>query len=462
MDLIDELRAAVGDEHVLVDDDVRAGYERDWTGRFVGRADAVVRPASTDEVSRVVSACARHRVPIVPQGGNTGLVGGSVPGDGGVVVSLTRLGAVTDVDPVAGQLTAGAGVTLAAVHEAARAAGWAYGVDFAARDTATVGGMVATNAGGHHVVRHGATRRQLLGVEAVLADGQVVSRLGGLVKDNTGYDLAGLVCGSEGTLAIVTAARLALVAPARDRVTALVGFATGARAVAALGPLRLGVRGLEAAELMLADGLDLVAGHLGAPHPFARPSASNRRRIDADVRAVLLVEAAGGNADEELAAALDGLEVVGEPLVALDAPRRAELWRWRDAHTEAIATLGAPHKLDVTLPTAALAPALDEVPRLVSELRPGARTWIFGHAGDGNLHVNVTGLDPDDDAVDAAILRAVAGWGGSISAEHGIGRAKVAYLHLSRSPAEIDAFRRIKAALDPTGVLNPGVLLAPR
>lgn len=451
MGWVDELRRVVGDEHVLVDADVRAGYERDWTGRFVGRADAVVRPGSTAEVAGVVRVCADHGLPVVTQGGNTGLVGGSVPGDGGVVLSTARLDAITDVDPVAGQLTAGAGATLGAVHDAARSAGWAYGVDFAARDAATVGGTIATNAGGHHVLRHGPTRHQVLGVEAVLADGRTISRLGGLVKDNTGYDLAGLLCGSEGTLAVVTAARLALVPAAGERVTALVGFACAEAAVHALGPLRLGVPGLEAAELVLAAGLELVAGHLGATPPLAGPPP-----------AALLVEADGAGGDERLADVLGRLDDVGDAVVAVDPRRRADLWRWREAHTEAIATLGPPHKLDVTFPAAALAAALDELPALVAELRPRARTWLFGHAGDGNLHVNVTGLEPDDHEVDEAILRAVVARGGSISAEHGIGRAKVPYLALDRTEAEIDAFRAIKAALDPAGVLNPGVLLPPR
>jgi FAD/FMN-containing dehydrogenase len=450
MGLLDELRRAVGEEHVLVAADVRAGHERDWTGRFVGRSDAVVRPGTTAEVASVVRACAGHGVAVVAQGGNTGLVGGSVPGDGGVVVSTRRLDHVGDVDPVAGQLTAGAGATLASVHAAARAAGWAYGVDFAARDSATVGGTVATNAGGHHVVRHGPTRRHVLGVEAVLADGRVISHLSGLVKDNTGYDLAGLVCGSEGTLAVITAARLALVPPPGERVTALVGFASGSAAVGALGPLRRGVPGLEAAELVLADGLELVADHLGTAPPLPGPPP-----------AALLVEADGPGVDDRLATVLGDLDGVGDAVVAVDPVRRAELWRWREAHTEAISTLGPPHKLDVTLPTAALADALDDLPALVAGMRPDARTWLFGHAGDGNLHVNVTGLAPDDDEVDEAVLRAVAARGGSISAEHGIGRAKAGHLHLNRSAAELDAFRAIKAALDPAGILNPGVLLPP-
>ena len=215
-------REALGPAHVLVDPDVTAGYATDWTGRFRGAAPAVVRPGSTAEVAEVVALARRHRVALVPQGGNTGLVGGGVPLAGEVVVSLGRLDRL-EVDGTAAQATAGAGVPLAALRAAAAAAGLAFGVDLGARDSATVGGMVATNAGGIHVLRHGAMRAQVVGVEAVLGTGAVVSRLAGLVKDNTGYDLAQLLCGSEGTLGIVTAARLRLVAPPGQVVTALVG-----------------------------------------------------------------------------------------------------------------------------------------------------------------------------------------------------------------------------------------------
>ena len=444
MDLVATLAGIVGPRHVLVDPDQRRGHEVDWTGRYRGTALAVVRPGSTDEVAEVLARCRRAGVAVVPQGGNTGLVGGSVPVDGGVVVSTTRLDAIGPVDRDAGQVTVGAGTTLAAVQRAAAAAGWAYGVDFGARDAATIGGTIATNAGGHHVLRFGSTRRQVIGVEAVLADGRRIARLHGLVKDNTGYDLAGLLCGSEGTLAVLTAARLALVPAPGARTTALVGLESTAAAVAAVGRLRRQVPGLEAVELMLAAGIALVAEHLGRPPPFAPlPPAA------------LLVEAEGPGAESALAAALAD---AGPVLVATDSVRRAALWRWRDAHTEAIATLGVPHKLDVTLPAAELARFLDDVAAAVHEVQPRARSWLFGHAGDGNIHVNVTGSDPDDPAVDDAVLALVLERGGSISAEHGIGRAKAAWLARDRSPEEVDVMRSVKRAFDPDGILNPGVL----
>ena len=448
---LSELAAVVGVEHVLTDPDVVAGWCVDWTGRFRGAAPAVVRPGSTEEVAAVVAWCRRQGVAVVPQGGNTGLVGGGVPLAGEVVLSLRRLAAVTDGDPLAGQVTVGAGVALADVHRAAAGLGWAYGVDMGSRDSATVGGSVATNAGGTRVLRHGDTRAQLLGVEAVLGDGSVVSHLGGLVKDNTGYHLGSLLCGSEGTLGVVTAARLRLVARTDERVTALLAFDGVAPAVAAASGLRRAVASLDAVELFLDEGLALVCSVTGRPPPFPSPH-----------RAYLLVEAAAATSPlDELGAAVGSLDGVADAAVATDSVRAGELWHYREAHTEVIATLGAPHKLDVTVPAGTLAGFLHDVPAVVAAVEPAARTWLFGHVCDGNVHVNVTGVAPDDLGVDDAVLRHVARLGGSISAEHGIGTAKRAWLHLGRTAAEIAAFRAVKRALDPAGVLNPNVLLPP-
>lgn len=448
---LSELSALLGADHVLTDPDVAAGWCVDWTGRFRGATPAVVRPGSTEEVAAVVAWCRRHGVAVVPQGGNTGLVGGGVPLAGEVVLSLRRLAEVTDGDALAGQLTAGAGVTLAATHRAAGGLGWAYGVDMGSRDSATVGGSVATNAGGTRVLRHGDTRAQLLGVEAVLGDGSVVSHLGGLVKDNTGYHLPSLLCGSEGTLAVVTAARLRLVPRTDERATALLAFDGLDAAVSAAAALRRSAPSLDAAELFLEDGLDLVCAVTGHARPF--PSAH---------RAYLLVEAAGVTSPlDELGAAVESVDGLADAAVAVDSVRAGGLWRYREAHTEAIATLGTPHKLDVTVPAGALAGFLEEVPSVVASVEPEARTWLFGHVCDGNVHVNVTGLAPDDPAVDDAVLRHVARLGGSISAEHGIGTAKRAWVPLGRSAAEIAAFRAVKGALDPDGILNPNVLLPP-
>jgi FAD/FMN-containing dehydrogenase len=447
--LLDALRVAVGPAHVLTDPDVTAGQVRDWTGRFTGSTPAVVRPGTVDEVAAVLRVCCDAGAAVVPQGGNTGLVGGSVPLHGEVLLDLRRFGALEPVDARAGQVTAQAGVTIARLHDHARAAGWDYGVDLSARDSATVGGTIATNAGGIYVMRYGATRRQVLGIEAVLSDGRVVRHLDGLEKDNTGYDLAGLLCGSEGTLAVITAARLRLVPRLTHVVVALLAFDDVEGALDAVGALRRAVDSLRAVELFFQDGLDLVCDRLRLPRPFNRPH-----------HAFVLVEAAAGtDPTAELAAAIEALGDLADSAVAADDRAARALWRYREGHTEAINQLGAPHKLDVTLPGDQLARFVEEVRDQVVARAPNATVWLFGHAADGNIHVNVTGVAPDDEGITDTVLRLVARRHGSISAEHGIGTAKRAWLSLVRSAAEIDAFRAIKTALDPARVLNPHVLL---
>ena len=449
--LPEELGAAVGPAHVVVDPEVMASYGIDWTGRFRGHPRAVVRPGDGAEVAAVVVVCKEAGVALVPQGGNTGLVGGGVPLAGEVVLSLRRLAGVTDVDPLGGQLSAGAGTTVADVQAAAAAAGWAYGVDLASRDSATMGGTVATNAGGLQVLRHGSTRAQLLGFEAVLGTGETVAHMGGLMKDNTGYDLGALLCGSEGTLGVVTAARVRLVPQSPERVTSVLAFSSTAAAVEAASLLRRSLPELQSLEFFLQSGLDLVCRASGTAAPF--PGAH---------RAYLLVEvAARHDPMPALAAVLDSVAGVEDVAVATDTARRAQLWRYREEHTEAINTLGAPHKLDVTLPAPALAAFIDHVGEVVRGADPAATTWLFGHVGDGNVHVNVTGVEPDDLSVDDRVMHYVAELGGSISSEHGIGTAKRTWLHLNRSAAELAAFRRLKTALDPAGILNPNVLLPP-
>ena len=433
---------------MLTDPDVVAGYVIDWTGRFRGATPAVVRPGGVDEVARVVQICAAARVAIVPQGGNTGLVGGSVPQHGEIVLSLRRLDELGPVDAAAAQVTAGAGVTLGRLQEHARAAGWEYGVDLAARDSATVGGTVATNAGGVHVLRYGSTRRQVVGVQAVFADGSVIDRLDGLEKDNTGYDLGGLLCGSEGTLAVVTAARLRLVPRPRHVVVALLAFDGVDDALAAVGALRQDVDALRALEFFEQRAW-ISCAQMHVPPPFPR-----------DHGAHVLAEAAGGSdPTEALADAVDRIARVRDVAVASDARSAAPLWQYREAHSEAINRIGPPHKLDVTLPADRLAPFFARIRSTVAAVAPDAQVWLFGHAGDGNVHVNVTGVEPDDERVTDAVLRFVAELHGSISAEHGVGVAKRPWVHLTRSPAELHAFRAIKDALDPAGILNPYVLV---
>ena len=454
--LAEDLSAAVGAGHVLTDPDLTAAYTTDWTRRYRGTATCVARPGSAAEAADVVRICARHRVPVVPQGGNTGLVGGAVPPPhgGGVVLSAGRLRRLDPVDTLAAQVTAGAGVPIAELRAHAAAAGLEYGVDLASRDSATVGGTIATNAGGIHTIRYGMTRAQLAGVEAVLADGRVISRLGGVVADNTGYDLAQLLAGSEGTLAVITAARLRLWPPEPHAVTVLAGVDGIEAAVAAQAEIRARVPGVRVAEYFEAAGLALVREHTGLPAPLPRPYP-----------AYLLVVAGGPPHHAER---LAGIGFLDDAAVAVDQAGSAALRAYRERHTEAISAAGIPHKLDIAVPVtrlAALRGVLDDAVRSAA-IRSGAarsgaepRTIVFGHIGAGNLHVNVLGPDPADDSVDEAVLTLAVAHGGTISAEHGIGRAKVRWLRLNRSPEEMAAMRAVKTALDPSGLLNPGVLL---
>ncbi len=451
--LLESLRAAVGESHVLTDPDLRATYETDWTRRWRGEATAVVRPSSTDEVVAVLLACAAAGAAVIPQGGNTGLVGGSVPrtvNDGPqVVLSTLRLREMQPIDALAGEVIVGAGVALAALQAHARPAGFGFGVDLAARESATIGGMIATNAGGIHVLRHGPMRAQLLGLEAVLADGSVVRRLPGMVKDNTGYPLSSLFAGSEGTLAVITRAHLRLVPLKARRAVALLGLDAAGTAVALAGELRRSLPQLAAAELFFDAGLELVLRHTGAQPPFRASHA-----------AYLLVEVEGdhdptGVLTDAVAAASVPLDAV----IAGDEAGRGRLWSLRERHTEAISAEGVAHKLDVALPMARLAEFIDRVSLLVEETRPGSATYLYGHVCEGNMHVGIIGPAPDDEAVDDAVLRLTIEMGGTVSAEHGIGAAKVGWLEADRGMDDVAAMRAIKGALDPGWMLNPGVLL---
>jgi FAD/FMN-containing dehydrogenase len=449
---LEDLRAVVGPSHVLVAPEDVAGHVVDWTGRFRGATPAVVRPATTAEVAEVLGICAEHALAVVPQGGNTGLVGGGVPLAGEVVIDLRRLDHLGPVDLLAGQVTAGAGATLGALQRHLAGSELDVGIDLAARDSATLGGMVATNAGGVHVVRHGPMRAQVAGIEAVLADGSVISHLAGLLKDNTGYDLAGLLCGSEGTLAVVTGVRLRLVPRQAHRVCALIGLPAVGDAMGVMAALRTSVASLEAVELFFDDGVTLVCDRLGLAPPFDPPTP-----------VYLLVEAAARvDPTDELSAAIAATVGDAPVAVAESTAQREALWRYREGHTEALNLAGPPVKLDVTLPASGLEAFIGTVRGRVGAVADGAATYLFGHAADGNVHVNVVGAaEGEVGAVEEVVLTLVADLGGSISAEHGIGTAKRRFLHLNRTPAELAVFRAIKSALDPAGILNPGVLLPP-
>lgn len=447
MSLVRRLASTVGDEHVLTDAALRMGFTTDWTGRYRGEARFVVRPADREQVAEVLRLCRAEGVGVVPQGGNTGLVGGGIAHHGEVLLSLTRLDTLGPVDKASRQVTAGAGVTLAALRAHAADSGLDFAVDIASRDSATVGGMVATNAGGLRVLRWGAMRAQVAGVEAVLADGRVVGTLSGLDKDSTGYDIAGLLTGSEGTLAVITAVRLRLVPAFAHKATATLAFASTDDAVAAVAALRT-LPSLTSAEVFYDDGVRLVCAHRSVPPPFpvAHP-------------VYLLVECADDtDPTEPLGAAVEGLSGVLDSALAIDEPSRRALWTLREGHADAVNSLGPPLKLDVGVPPAAAA----EFEREVRSIVTSGTLVLFGHLAEGNFHVNVVGAGADEDRIAEAVLRAAAERGGTISAEHGVGVAKAAWLPLTRSPAERDLYAGIKHAWDPDGVLNPGVLITPR
>ncbi len=450
--LLHEFESIVGASHALHEDELVASYSTDWTGRFKGSTPLVLRPGTTEEVAQILRVASDASVALVPQGGNTGLVGGSVPLRGEVVLSLLRLNVCEPVDVLAQQVTLGAGVTLAQAQNHVSPFNLAIGVDLAARDSCTIGGMIATNAGGINVVRYGPMRDQLLGVEAVTADGSSISHLEGLEKDNTGYHLPGLLAGSEGSLAVITKARLRLHPHLEERCSAMLAFKSVGDAVSATAQLRRSVPDLHAVEVIFREAMDLVSDYISTSIP-----------VRSDGSAWLIVEAASSSdPTDELAQAIDDLgDLVLDVAVGHDSTSRAGLWQFREKITEAIATRGTPHKLDVTLPASELAEFVSRIPEIISGVDQRATAVMFGHLGDGNVHVNVLGDDglEADNEVESAVLGYVAQLGGSISAEHGIGTAKKEFLHLNRSGEEIAIFRAIKSSFDPKGILSPNTLI---
>ncbi len=456
--MIGELRAAVGSGHVLVDADVRAGYERDWTGRYGAAARCVVRPASAAEVAEVVVICSRRGIAIVPQGGNTGLVGGGVPRGGGdgaqgaqVVLSTRRMDVLDEPDGDAMQVTAGAGVTLERWRAGARSIGLDTPVDFAARDSATVAGAIATNAGGSRVVRFGTMRQQVIGVEAVLADGSIVGSLDGLPKETAGLHWPSLMSGSEGTLGIVTRARLRLVPWYRSTATAMVSTASVDDAVALLARLRARISSLDSVELIGPAAMRLVGEHLGRTSPVEVRDGGTIVVIDC---------ADHDDPTDDLLAVLAGADGVLDTAVATEPGPRGALVEFRDRITESIAAVSGdvgvpPYKLDVAVPIARLGELLGVAEAAAAA--DGCRLIAFGHLAEGNVHLNHVGAR-DPEALARAVLPEVAAMGGTISAEHGIGIAKAPWLHLVRGEADLAAQRSLARALDPRRILNPGVL----
>lgn len=455
---LDEIRAAVGDGW-STDPDVLAPHLVDWRGRLHGAAAMIVWPRSTAQVAAVVRAAAAGRVALVPQGGNTGMVGGATPDASGraVVVSLGRMAAILPVDAAGLTLTVGAGAILAAVHAAAAAAGLAFPLDLAAKGSATVGGLVATNAGGVQVLRHGTMRARVAGLEAVLPDGTVLDQLSPLVKDTGGYDIKQLLIGAEGTLGIVTRVCLRLVAAPRTRVVAWAGVTTPDAALALLQRLR-GDLGdvVESFELIPLSGVELVAAH-GLRPPLDTPAPWQ-----------ILIELASVRADPGLADALTEALAganVADAVVAQSGAQAAALWRIRETLPEAERRDGVAAKHDIALPVARLPAFVAAAIPAVEGGWPGSRVLAFGHVGDGNLHFNVRAPAGSDSAawvethgpaITAAINDRVVAMGGTIAAEHGIGQVKAGELARLGDPARLAAMRSVKAALDPLGIMNPG------
>lgn len=465
--LLVELESLLGPRGFTRDEDAMAPWLSDWRGRYHGRAAALVSPASTAEARAIVARCAREEVALVPQGGNTSMVGGATPSEsGGLLLSLRRMNAIRSVSAEDNVATAEAGVVLSDLHEAAAAAGRRFPLSLAAKGSATVGGLVSTNAGGTQVLRFGPMRSLVLGLEAVLPDGSLLEGLSPLRKDNRGYDLKQLLIGGEGTLGVVTAASLKLVAAPGSRAVAWVGLDSPAAALSLLRRLeaRLG-DSVESFELVPSDALALVLAGipgtrapLAADHPWhvlVESVASEGARDASEA----LQDALGAALDEGLA---------GDATVAASETQAAALWRLRESIAEAERLNGPSVKHDVSVPVSAM-PSFIEQARAEIEARfDGARVVAFGHLGDGNVHFNVqpppaaeaeAWLAAQGGAVTRIVHDRVGAAGGSISAEHGIGQMKLAELARTSEPARLAALRAVKRALDPAGIMNPGKLL---
>ena len=474
--LLDDLRAIVGASHVLVDatGESLVAYERDWRKRYRGRALCVVLPGTAGEAAAVVRRCAQEDgISIVAQGGNTGLVGGSVPDDSRrqVVIATRRLRAVRRVDADNQTITVEAGLALQEVQAAAAEAGLLFPLSLASEGSCTIGGNLATNAGGTQVLRFGNARELCLGLEVVTAQGELWSSLHGLRKDNTGYDLRDLFIGSEGTLGLITAATLRLFPPPRAGVTAWATCRTLAHAVALMRRLRTAFDAeLVGYEAMNGASLALVERHftsLRTPLPLSDADGAPVWSVLVDLASPHAQPALLERAEAALAAALDAGEALDIAVPASQGQARA-LWQLREAIPLAQGIEGLNIKHDVGVPLSSLAAFVAEADAALETIVPGARHITFGHLGDGNLHYNLQAPAGDDAAgflarhelaVNACVHDVAGRLGGTFSAEHGIGRLKRGELALRKPAPALAMMKAIKAALDPHGLLNPGVLL---
>jgi FAD/FMN-containing dehydrogenase len=465
--LLAAILAVVGERGLLTDAADTAAYAVDWRRLYQGRTPAVIRPGSTDELAQVVRLCAKARVPIVPQGGNTSMVGGATPAEDGseFVLSTSRLARVRDIDPLDLTMTIEAGVTLKAAQIAAAEAGCLLPLSISSEGSAQIGGVLATNAGGNNTVRYGNARDLVLGLEVVLPDGTVWNGLRKLHKDNTGYCLRQLFVGSEGTLGIITAAVLKLVPRPREVCVALCAVASPEAALQLFTRFQLhDPASISAFELMSGLGTEFVLRHIkGAVLPLASRAPNYvlvelaTPRPDAGLRAAF---------ETVLEAALDD-GVVSDAAISESEAQRAAIWRLREEHSEAQKREGASVKNDVSVPVSKVPEFIRRATAACEALIPGIRAVPFGHMGDGNIHFNLeqpVDADPawflaQDHAIMDTVNEVVRELDGSFSAEHGIGKLKPYMMPNWRGGAELAVMRRIKETLDPLGIMNPGKLL---
>ena len=464
--LIDDIRARFGPKAVVTDAADVEPWLTDWRGRYHGRADAILAPASTEEVAALVALSAERGVPLVPQGGNTSMVGGATPpADGSaLILSLRRMNRIRSLDADANSAVAEAGVILASLHEAAAGAGRRFPLTLGARGSCTIGGLCATNAGGTQVLRFGTMRSLVAGVEAVLPDGSVHSGLSGLKKDNRGYNLDQLLIGSEGTLGIITAAALRLVPAVAARAVAWAGLSDPLAALALLRFCQERTDRLEGFELIAGDSLELVLRHI----PGTRDPLAGRHRWHVLIEAT--AQSGGSDPAELLQSLLSGAHEAGlieDATLSSSEAQVDALWRIRDSISEAERSEGPSTAHDISVPVSDMPRFIVEASAAVEQAFPGTVASAFGHLGDGNVHFHVRAgsrahagwIEAEGPAITRFVDDLVTAAGGSISAEHGIGQMKRSELERLAAPADLAAMRAIKHALDPKGLMNPGKLV---
>ena len=462
-DVISSIRNIVGKKGVVEGDD-QAPFLSEWRGRWPGEAALIVMPASTAEVAEIVKICAAENVAITPQGGNTGLVGGQIPSGSEILLSLKRMRAIRDVSPLNNTMTVDAGLTLAEAQEAADSADRLFPLSIGSEGSCQIGGVISTNAGGVNVLRYGNTRDLVLGLEAVMPDGEIWNGLKRLRKNNTGYDIKQLLIGGEGTLGIVTGAVLKLFPKPADTVTAFAAVESAEKAVALLSYLQNATGGAATSfELMARQCIDLVLKHIPQTRdPLAAPSPF-----------YTLMEFSSGEAsglretmERVLGDALnDGL--IADATIAENETQAKMFWHIRHSISEAINGEGLGARHDVSVATSDIPAFLDKAGAAVGTIAPNARIVAFGHIGDGNVHYDIVppeGAAPDalDDlrpTIENAVYDVIDLFDGSISAEHGVGRHRRDSLAKRKSAVELNAMRAIKNALDPKGIMNPGKML---